>query len=132
MVLAEFLPKHFDAHVDALMPMLKQKSEAIVDALAEHFGSAAEFTVPVGGIYIWVTLPENVDSQKLATAAAAEGIAINPGPEWTVYGDQNKHRMRLCFGHPTIDNIREGVAILADVCHQEFGVPLRSGNVDRS
>ena len=132
MVLAEFLPKHFDAHVDALMPMLKQKSEAIVDALAEHFGSAAEFTVPVGGIYIWVTLPENVDSQKLATAAAAEGIAINPGPEWTVYGDQNKHRMRLCFGHPTIDNIREGVAILADVCHQEFVVPLRSGNVDRS
>ncbi|MBT3789645.1 MAG: PLP-dependent aminotransferase family protein [Alphaproteobacteria bacterium] len=132
MVLAEFLPKHFDAHVDALMPMLKEKSEAIVDALAENFGSAAEFTVPVGGIYIWVTLPENVDSQKLAAAAAAEGIAINPGPEWTVYGDQNKHRMRLCFGHPTIENIREGVAKLADVCHQEFGVPLRSGNIDRA
>ena len=132
MVLAEYLPKHFDAHVDALLPMLKAKSDAIVDALGEHFGASAEFTVPVGGIYIWVTLPENVDSQKLAGAAGAEGIAINPGPEWTVYGEQNKNRMRLCFGHPTIDNIREGVAKLADVCHREFGVPLRSGNVDRS
>jgi 2-aminoadipate transaminase len=131
MVLAEYLPKHFDAHVDALMPMLQAKSEAIVDALSEHFGASAEFTVPVGGIYIWVTLPENVDSSKLAAAAGAEGIAINPGPEWTVYGEQNKNRMRLCFGHPTIENIREGVAKLADVCHREFGVPLRSGNVDR-
>ena len=131
MVLAEYLPRHFDAHVDALMPMLQAKSEAIVEALDEHFGAAAEYTAPVGGIYIWVTLPENVDSRKLATAAAGEGIAINPGPEWTVYGDQNKNRMRLCFGHPTIENIREGVARLADVCHREFGVPLRSGNVQR-
>jgi 2-aminoadipate transaminase len=131
MVLAEYLPKHFDAHVDALMPMLQAKSEAIVEALSEHFGASAEFTVPVGGIYIWVTLPENVDSSRLAAAAGAQGIAINPGPEWTVYGEQNKNRMRLCFGHPTIENIREGVAKLADVCHQEFGVPLRSGNVDR-
>jgi 2-aminoadipate transaminase len=132
MVLAEYLPKHFDAHVDALMPMLQAKSEAMVEALAEHFGAAAEFTVPVGGIFIWITLPENVDSQKLAAAAGAEGIALNPGPEWTVYGDQNKHRLRLCFGHPTIENIREGVAKLADVCHQEFGVPVRSGNIDRA
>ncbi|MBT3701511.1 MAG: PLP-dependent aminotransferase family protein [Alphaproteobacteria bacterium] len=131
MVLAEYLPKHFDTHVNALMPMLQAKSEAIVEALNEHFGASAEFTVPVGGIYIWVTLPENVDSSILAASAGAEGIAINPGPEWTVYGEQNKNRMRLCFGHPTIDNIREGVAKLADVCHREFGVPLRSGNVDR-
>ncbi|MBT4966344.1 MAG: PLP-dependent aminotransferase family protein [Alphaproteobacteria bacterium] len=131
MVLAEYLPKHFDTHVNALMPMLQAKSEAIVEALNEHFGASAEFTVPVGGIYIWVTLPENVDSSILAASAGAEGIAINPGPEWTVYGEQNKNRMRLCFGHPTIDNIREGVAKLADVCHREFGVPLRGGNVDR-
>ena len=131
MVLAEYLPKHFDTHVNALMPMLQAKSEAIVEALNEHFGASAEFTVPVGGIYIWVTLPENVDSSILAASAGAEGIAINPGPEWTVYGEQNKNRMRLCFGHPTIDKIREGVAKLADVCHREFGVPLRGGNVDR-
>jgi 2-aminoadipate transaminase len=78
-----------------------------------------------------VTLPEHVDTRDLAVAAAAEGIAINPGPEWTVYGEQNRHRMRLCFGHPSIEVIREGVAKLADVCHQQYGVPLRSGNVER-
>ncbi len=131
MVLAEYLPGHFDAHVDRLLPMLKAKSDAVVESLNEHFGSAAEFAAPIGGIYIWVTLPENVDTQRLAAIAEKEGVAINPGPEWTVYGDNNRHRMRLCFGHPSVENISEGIALLADICHREFGVPLRSGNIER-
>jgi len=131
MVLAEYLPQKFNDHVDGLVRMLKLKADAMVEALNENFGATAEFSQPVGGIYIWVTLPEHVDTRDLAVAAAAEGIAINPGPEWTVYGEQNRHRMRLCFGHPSIEVIREGVAKLADVCHQQYGVPLRSGNVER-
>ena len=131
MVLAEYLPKKFDDHVDGLVRMLKLKADAMVEALNENFGATAEFSQPVGGIYIWVTLPEHVDTRDLAVAAGAEGIAINPGPEWTVYGEQNRHRMRLCFGHPSIEVIHEGVAKLADVCHQQYGVPLRSGNVER-
>lgn len=131
MVLAEYLPQKFDDHVDGLVRMLKLKADAMVEALNENFGATAEFSEPVGGIYIWVTLPEHVDTRDLAVAAAAEGIAINPGPEWTVYGEQNRHRMRLCFGHPSVEAIRDGVARLADVCHQQFGVPRRSGNVER-
>ena len=132
MVLAEYLPGHFDAHVDHILPVLKDKAEAMTAALDEHFGSAAEYLPPVGGIYLWVTLPEQVDTRKLAAAAAGEGIALNPGPEWTVNGEANKHRMRLCFGHPSVETIREGVAKLAEVCHREFGVPARSANVARS
>lgn len=131
MVLAEYLPGRFDAHVDALLPVLEAKAIAMAEALDEHFGEAAEYVRPAGGIYIWVTLPENVDTTKLAAAAGAEGVALNPGPEWTVDGDANRHRMRLCFGHPEISNIREGIALLADICHREFGVPVRSGNVSR-
>ena len=131
MVLAEYLPRNFTDHVDSLNRMLKLKSDAMVEALSESFGATAEFSRPVGGIYIWVTLPEFVDTRELAVAAAAEGVAINPGPDWTVSGEENRHRMRLCFGHPSIENIREGVARLADTCHREFGVPRHSGNVER-
>ena len=131
MVLAEYLPAHFDAHVNSLLPMLKAKAEAMTGALDEHFGASADYIKPIGGIYVWVTLPEQVDTRKLAAAAGAEGVALNPGPEWTVDGEANKHRMRLCFGHAGIDNIKEGIAKLADICHREYGVPLRSGNVER-
>ncbi|MBH64081.1 MAG: aminotransferase [Alphaproteobacteria bacterium] len=132
MVLAEYLPHHFDDHVTELVGMLKKKCDAMAEALDENFGAAAEYSPPDGGIYMWVTLPKSVDTRELAVASARQGVAINPGPEWTVHGEENRHRMRLCFGHPTLENIRDGVAKLADICHQEFGVPRRSGNVERT
>ncbi len=132
MVLAEYLPGHFDDHVAGLLPVLKAKADALCQSLDQHFGACAEYETPVGGIYLWVTLPENVDTDVLYQAALERGVEINPGSQWTVDGQANKHRMRLCFGHPSINTIRDGIARLADICFEEFAVPVRSGNVERS
>ena len=131
MVLAQYLPDNFDTHVAGLLPMLQHKANTLCAALDEHFGASVDYQPPQGGIYLWVTLPENVDTERLYHAALAEGVEINPGPHWTVDGAANKHRMRLCFGHPSPENIQHGIAKLAQVCFQEFGVPLRSGNIAR-
>lgn len=128
MVLAEFCKDHFGDHVLGLRKTLQAKCATTMRALEENFGTAAEFTAPLGGIFIWVTLPDAVDTSKLAIAAAKEGIAINPGAEWTVDGADNKTRLRLCFGHPEESTIREGIAKLAAICLREFGVPERISN----
>ena len=132
MILGEYAPKQFDAHVEALTETLHAKCDAIVAALTEQFGTDAEFTAPKGGIFIWVTLPEGVDTTKLAAAAAAEGVALNPGAEWSADPEDGRRRMRLCFGGPSIETIQEGVARLAEICHRETGFPKRSANVDRA
>lgn len=132
MVLAEFLPNNFDAHVSSLLPMLQEKADTLCASLDEHFGASVQYERPTGGIYLWVTLPDSVDTDRLFHAALKKGVEINPGSQWTVDGAANKHRMRLCFGHPSVDNIRDGIAILAQVCFEEFGLPIRSGNVERS
>lgn len=132
MVLAEYLPGHFDEHVSSLLPVLKEKADALCQSLDENFGDIVDYEAPIGGIFVWVTLPENVDTDQLYQAALERGVEINPGSQWTVDGKANKHRMRLCFGHPSIGNIRDGIARLADICFEEFGVPVRSGNVERS
>ena len=129
MVLAEFCREHFDTHVVQLRRVLKQKCDTMIAALNENFGSSAEFTAPLGGIFIWITLPDTVDCSTLAAEAANHGVAINPGAEWTVNGDANRNRMRLCFGHPDQDTIKEGVARLAQICSDRFGVPRQVGNV---
>jgi 2-aminoadipate transaminase len=72
-----------------------------------------------------------VDTQALAQAALADGIAINPGPEWSTDKSYGRSRLRLCFANPSHAAIREGVAALADVCHRRFGVPMRTANVAR-
>jgi 2-aminoadipate transaminase len=132
MVLGEFCPKHFDAHVPKLRAGLRAKLVTLMEALAEQFGTAAEFEEPPGGIYLWVKLRDGVDTLELAQAALAEGIAINPGPEWATDRAYAKTRLRLCFANPAHEAIREGVAALASVCHRKFGVPARTANVARS
>jgi 2-aminoadipate transaminase len=132
MVLAEFCNAHFTEHVPKLKRGLRAKLDTLMEALNEQFGTSAEFEEPKGGIFLWVKLPDNVDTLKLNQPALAAGVAINPGPEWSTDKAYGKCRMRLCFANPTHDEIREGVAALAEVCRREFGVPTRSANVERA
>jgi 2-aminoadipate transaminase len=131
MVLAEFCTKHFHDHVPKLTKAVGAKLQVLREALAEQFGTAAEFGDPPGGIYLWIKLPDNVDTVKLAQAALAAGVSLNPGPEWSVNKDYARCRLRLCFANPEPETIRQGVAVLAEVCRREFGVPLRSSNIEK-
>jgi 2-aminoadipate transaminase len=131
MVLAEYCAPHFATHVPKLTRGLRAKLDTLMEALNEQFGTAAEFEDPKGGIFLWVKLPDSVDTLKLYQSALAAGVAINPGPEWSTDKAWGKSRMRLCFASPSREQIREGVAALAEVCRREFGVPARIANVEK-
>src|SRR6266511_2080926 len=130
MVLGEFCARHFSEHVPKLTHGLRAKLDTMVEALNQHFGTAAEFDEPKGGIFLWVKLPDAVDTPKLAQAALAAGVAINPGPDWSTHEAYGRSRLRLCFANPSTQAIREGIAALAEVCRREFGVPQRIANVE--
>ena len=132
MVLGEFCQAHFDAHVPVLTRALRGKLQTLMEALNEQFGTAAEFEDPKGGIFLWVKLPDQVDTQKLFAPALAAGVAINPGAEWSTDKSYGKSRTRLCFANPSHEAIRAGVATLAEMCRREFGVPARIANVQRA
>jgi 2-aminoadipate transaminase len=131
MVLAEYCAPHFAEHVPELTRGLREKLDTLMEALDEHFGTAAEFDQPKGGIFLWVKLPDTVDTRKLYQSALASGVAINPGPDWSTDAAYSKSRMRLCFASPTKDDIRAGIATLAEVCRRDYGVPARIANVER-
>jgi 2-aminoadipate transaminase len=131
MVLAEYCAPHFATHVPKLTRGLRAKLDTLMEALNEQFGTTAEFETPAGGIFLWVKLPDKVDTLKLYQAALAAGVAINPGPEWSTDKAYAGSRLRLCFASPSHTQIREGVAVLAEVCRKEFGVPARSANVEK-
>ncbi len=132
MVLAEYCSPHFANHVPKLTHGLRAKLDTLIEALNEQFGTAAEFEDSSGGIFLWVKLPDNVDTLKLYQAALAAGVAINPGPEWSTDKAYAGSRLRLCFASPSHEQIREGVAVLAEVCRKEFGVPARIANVEKA
>jgi 2-aminoadipate transaminase len=131
MVIAEYFSRSFDAHVWHLTDVLHHKRDAMIEAVEQHFGAAAELWRPEGGIFLWFKLPDSVDVRKLVKPAADAGIAFNPGPEWAADGEAAKSHLRLCFGLPSPQQIRDGVAAFARVCYEQTGIPAISANVRR-
>jgi 2-aminoadipate transaminase len=125
MLLAEYCTRNFSKHVPELRRALRAKLETLMDSLREHFGAAVQFDNPKGGIFLWVALPEGVDTMKLYDSALAKGVAINPGQQWSVNKEHSRNRLRLCFASSSHEEIHEGIAALAEVCRREFGVSKR-------
>jgi 2-aminoadipate transaminase len=130
MVVAEYFTRFFDQHVERLSSVLREKLDTMVEAVEREFGTAAEMWKPEGGIFLWLKLPDQVDVTKLIKPAADAGIAFNPGPEWVCDPASAKSQMRLCFALPSKQQIKDGVAALAQVCFEQTGIPLRSANVE--
>jgi len=123
MVLAEYCTANFSKHVPLLRKGLRAKLVTLMESLKEHFGDAAEFDDPKGGIFLWVKLPDGVDALKLYQPALAAGVVINPGPEWSVNKVRAHSRVRLCFASLSHEEINQGIAALAEVCRREFKLP---------
>jgi len=114
MLLGEYCTEHFDQHVASLNLNLKAKLDTLCACIDQEFGTTAEYTVPPGGIFIWIKLPAQVDTRVLEAAAAKEGVAINPGQEWSLQRDASQY-LRLCFASPDQKAIEDGIAKLAEV-----------------
>jgi len=126
MVLAEYCTRNFTKHVPELRRGLRAKAETLIESLREHFGAAVEFDEPKGGIFLWVKLPDGVDTMKLYDSALAKGVAINPGQQWSVNKEHSRSRLRLCFASSSHEEIHQGIAALAEVCRRDFGVSTLS------
>jgi 2-aminoadipate transaminase len=132
MIVAEYFTKNFDKHIGTLSGVLKGKLDTMVEAVEREFGTTADMWRPKGGIFLWLKLPDAVDVRKLVKPAADAGINFNPGPEWVCNPEPAKSYMRLCFALPSKEEIRAGVAVLAQVCYEQTGIPVRSANVERA
>src|SRR5207302_1308923 len=100
-----------------------------LDALAEHFPREAEWTHPQGGLFIWATLPDYIDTTDLLARALQEHVAFVPGRAAFVDG-RGGSSMRLNFSGVTADEIREGIrriAVLKGGRSLERQVSLKSG-----
>jgi 2-aminoadipate transaminase len=133
MVVAEYFSQNFREHVGGLTQTLHEKLDTMVEAVEREFGTAVEkMWYPMGGIFLWLKLPDRVDVTRLVTPAASAGVVFNPGPEWSCNPAETKSHLRLCFALPSKDVIREGVAAFARVCFEETGIPEQSANIRRT
>ena len=113
MIVGDYFSKHYDEHIQDMRGALKRKCNVLSAALREHFGPLVDFEEPRGGMYLWVKLPPAIDSRDLVQTALEEGIAYNPGPDWSANPDAAANYIRLCFALPSEQEIWEGIEKLA-------------------
>ena len=123
MIVGDYFTHHYEDHILEMRSALQRKCDVLSGALRESFGPSVEFEVPRGGMYLWVKLPDGVDSRQLEGPALREGIAFNPGPDWSADPDAAAGYIRLCFALPSEAEIREGVEKMADVFRREGALP---------
>jgi 2-aminoadipate transaminase len=101
-----------------LVETYRARRDVMLEALEERFPSDATWTHPAGGFYVWVTLPEWFDAKALLAAAVERRVAYVPGTAFYPDG-RGADRLRLAFCYPPEDHIREGIARLGALLHEE-------------
>ena len=86
----------------------------MLEALDEHLGDIARWSRPDGGIFIWMELPDSVDTTEIFTEAVERRVAYIPGAVFSTTGGHH-NTMRLSYANLTPEKIGEGVKRLAEV-----------------
>jgi len=96
----------------------REKRDAALGAL-EQYLPTVHTTRPEGGFFLWLTLPEGLNSKEMLPLAVNELVAYTPGTAF--YGDgRGKENLRICFSHPTAENVALGVKRLATVVNLQI------------
>jgi 2-aminoadipate transaminase len=93
----------------------------MLDSLAEHFPREARWTHPEGGLFIWATLPDYIDTTDLLARALDEHVAFVPGRAAFLDG-RGGSSMRLNFSGVDEDQIREGIRRLGEVVREQVAL----------
>lgn len=105
------------AQIDTYRGLYSQRCQAMLAALEEHMPEGASWTSPDGGFFVWVTLPEGVDTYPLLRKAIDAGVVFIPGAAFTP-SDEPSNKLRLAFSAVPPEAITEGVRRLAPVLQE--------------
>ncbi len=109
-----------DRHVRRIRAVYGERRNAMLTAMDRHFPPEVLWTRPRGGLFLWATLPEGMDSKALLAEALKEKVAFVPGDAFHANGG-GERTMRLNFSYCTPEVIEEGIRRLGMVIGRKMG-----------
>jgi len=104
-------------YINDVKTAYKIRAEAMVDALHKHLPEGLTFTPPRGGFYIWLHLPEQMDSTEVLKRAIEKGVVFVSGKTFDPHGVIN-NTMRLSFCNTSVEKINEGIPLVAEAIRE--------------
>jgi 2-aminoadipate transaminase len=124
-VAAEYLSRgYIDTHVEKIKALYKSKRDKMIAAIEKHFPKDVKWTKPDGGMFIWVTLPECIDTREMFPRAVENNVAYVIGSAF--YSDGRvSSSMRLNYTFATDEQIDIGIKRLADTIKEEMAMKVK-------
>ncbi len=120
-VAAYFESGPWEDYVRSLIEIYRRRRDVMLDSLAEHFPREAQWTHPRGGLFIWATLPDYIDTTDLLARALEDHVAFVPGRAAFIDG-RGGSSMRLNFSGVNEDDIREGIRRIGEVVREQVAL----------
>ena len=108
----------YQQHLSELRGFYRQRRDAFQAALEKHFSDLADWNMPQGGLFFWLTLKQPLDTRTLLNEALANDVAFMPGEPFFPDPDNNLGHLRLNFSHIDPARLDEGLKRLAAVVRQ--------------
>ncbi|MGZ6694047.1 MAG: aminotransferase-like domain-containing protein [Solirubrobacteraceae bacterium] len=116
-----FTEGRWEAYLDSLRALYRRRRDVMLEALAEHLPPEATWTRPQGGLFLWATLPDYLDTTDMLARALSRNVAFVPGRAAYLDG-RGAASMRLNFSGVDDDDIREGVRRIGEVVREQVGL----------
>jgi len=117
-----FAEERWDRYVADVTEIYRVRRDAMLDALERYFPEQATWTQPAGGLFVWATLPEYIDTGDLLAKALRQNVAFVPGVAAFTDGRRGTNSMRLNFSGVTEDEIREGIQRIGEVVAEQVAL----------
>lgn len=107
------------AHIQTIIEQYRHQRDVMLDAMNRHFPAAVARQIPEGGMFVWATLPENIDTAKLLREAVDHKVAFVPGAPFHVDGTGH-NTMRINFSNSSPELIETGIERLGKLLKQKM------------
>ncbi|MBS1169100.1 MAG: GntR family transcriptional regulator [Burkholderiaceae bacterium] len=95
--------------------LYRRKRDDFAAALKRHFSGLAQWQMPAGGLFFWLTLNNSIDTEKLLPTAIERGVAFVPGKPFYANEAESHGTLRLNFSHASREQMDTGLSILASM-----------------
>lgn len=111
---------YIEEHLQSLISKYKEKRDLMLACMEKYFPEGVTWTYPKGGFFIWVTFPAGTSAREILMKAIERKVAFVDGAGFYVNGN-GKNTARFAYSEADPQKIKEGIAILGELLHEELG-----------
>ena len=131
LLVSRYLAAHdWRGQIKTFTEVYRERRDAMLAALETYLPDGSTWNIPDGGFYVWLTVPEGVDTKAMLPRAVTARVAYASGTGFYADGFGSR-QLRLSYCYPTPERITEGVRRLAGVLEAELDVMRTFGSAAR-